>query len=237
MKFSKIILSIYFIILLTVSCSKNSTEPEIIGEPDQFMVINIEPINLESFENEEIIIRSALSISGKVVADTLPSIEFVTVNDTTYMVESGLEIGEKTFSIIFDKEVSSISNIDIEVKTSIGTMYGSIAKPDSISNISFNPALPIQSNQKLTVMWEKSNPQYYHYMLFSRYNYFDEITKTNKIELPAIQFSSNGTYQLVIYGVNGPVPQEGAEGNMKGDGVGFLYFRNDYQYFYITVGD
>jgi hypothetical protein len=237
MNYSKIIISIYLIMLFAVRCSKNSTEPEIIGEPEQFMVINIQPINLQSIENGETTINSALRIDGKVVADTLPSIESVTVNESPFMVESGFEFGEKTFTIIYDKEVSSIENINIEVKTSIGIMFGSVANPDTITNISFDPALPMQSNQKLTVTWDKGKVQYYRYLLFSRRNYFQEITTTNKIEIPATQFRSDGMYQLAVYGVNGPVPKEGTKGNMSGDGVGFLYFINNYQYFDIIVGD
>jgi hypothetical protein len=235
--YSKILILICLVILLTADCSKNSTEPEMIGVPGQFIVISIQPVNLPNAENGEIIIQSALKIDGRAVADTLPSIESVTVNGIPFAVESGFEFGEKTFTIIYNNDVSSIENIDIEVRTSAGTLSGSVASPDTISNISFNPTLPIQSNQKLTIIWDKGNAQYYRYSLYSRRNYFEEITTANKIEIPATQFRSDGTYQLAICGVNGPVPQEGAKGNMSGDGVGFLYFINSYQYFDITVGD
>ena len=237
MNVSKTMIPICFLMLFAVSCSKNSTEPEIIGEPDQLVLINIQPINLQSIENGKATIRSVLSIDGSVVADTLPSIESVTVNDSTFLIESDFALGAITFSMIYDEEVSSIENIDIEVKTSIGTLSGSIANPDTISNIAFNPALPIQPNQQLTVTWDKGNVQYYRFTLFSRRSYLNEIVTTNKITIPASQFQSNGTYQLAICGVNGPVPQEGAEGNMGGVGAGFLYFTNNYQYFDITVDD
>ena len=235
MKHPKTFISVCLILLFTAGCSKNSTEPEINGEPGQFMVINIQPVNLQNIENGETTGRSALRIEGKIVADTLPSIESVTVNNATFTVESDFELGEKTFTILYEKDVSSIATVDIEVQTSAGTLSGSVSNPDTVSNIRFDPELPIRSNQKLTVKWDNGNVQYYHYLLFSRRNYSEEITATNKIEIPGTQFRSEGTVQLAICGVNGPLPQEGAKGNMTGEGVGFLYYMNHYQYFNITV--
>ena len=59
----------------------------------------------------------------------------------------------------------------------------------------------------------------------SQYEHYEEMTINNSYTFPDSIFSYNGEIEsITVQPINGPIPQEGSEGNMSGDGSGFLYY-------------
>ena len=85
-----------------------------------------------------------------------------------------------------------------------------------------------------TISWAGSNADFYNVSFEYDYKdgndnwqfeYFDEMTSDNSFTFPESTFSYNGEINYIrVQPINGTIPQEGAEGNMSGDGSGFLYY-------------
>ena len=129
---------------------------------------------------------------------------------------------------------SNFTPLDVEVKTSQGKINGTISLPDTIMTLGLSETSNLPLSTPFTISWAGSNADFY-YVSFDyeykdendnwQYEYFDEMTSDNSFTFPGSIFSYNGEIEYIsIQPINGSVPQEGAEGNMSGDGSGFLYY-------------
>ena len=143
---------------------------------------------------------------------------------------------------------SNLNPLDVEVKTSLGTVNGTVSLPDTITALTLSEYDTLQLGESFTISWSGSNADFYAVSFEYEwrdangnwhYEYLDEFVTGNSITYAGSIFSHNGEIDYIrVQPMNGPLPEEGIAGNMSGDGSGFLYYMVDgvYEYSEITVG-
>lgn len=214
---------IYNLFLISVglnlffNCSEKSVNPEMVDAPPQFVVLNV------SLQEDSLGNISGY-LEGELTADTIPTIEYIKINDSTYQCQPVVNLGYVTFSLKIGE--GSISDIDVEVKTSIGSVQGSISAPDNITEVALVPDTDLVVNQSAKIQWKKSKADYYRYIIDTpgRNDNYGILT-TNEISMNQF-IRTEGAYQFFISAINGPLAEENATANMHGEGFGFLYFES-----------
>ena len=182
---------------------------------------------------------------GLVLSDPLPGFTHIKLNETVF---SGDDYSEISYGYTYfgnnDSTIMITSNftpLDVEVKTSQGTLNGIISLPDTIMTLGLSETGNLPLSAPFTISWAGSNADFY-YVAFDydykdendnwQYEYFEEMTSGNSFTFPGSIFSHNGEINWIrVQPINGTIPQEGAEGNMSGDGSGFLYYwANTFRY-------
>ena len=144
---------------------------------------------------------------------------------------------------------SNFTPLSVEVKTSLGTLNGSINLPDSIESLTLSEYSTLNLGQPFTITWTGSNANFYS--VYCDYRWKDnngnwqsadlnDFVSGNSITYPGSVFIHNGEISYIrVQPMNGPMPGVGAKGNMSGDGSGFLYYnveRTRYEGENIVVG-
>jgi len=132
---------------------------------------------------------------------------------------------------------SDLNPLNIEVKTSLGTISGSINFPDEIESITLSQSDTLEIGEPLTISWTGSNANFYNVSYSYRWKdkngklgttYFNEFTSDILMTLPGSLFDNDGEIIfLYVIPQNGPSPTDNEIGNMSGDGSGFLYYSID----------
>lgn len=152
------------------------------------------------------------------------------------------------YSPIYEDSLNKqIDKLKITIKTELGELKGTIEKPDTVSNVTIPKS--IQYGDDIEVSWS-GNADYYNIYYVFRYidengrskYYSDVFTYLTKKSLTISNdiFNYDGIIDyLQISPVNGPIPKNNSNGNMSGDGGGFIYYTT-YDYILnnpIIVGD
>jgi len=190
-------------------------------------------VDLEEWVDGEVVL-----VEGVLLADPMPDFEYLEVEGERFEGEEYVDyylgymaFGE--FGYANHPVVSSYDELlDFEIKTSIGKLSGSIAEPDTITTVSVNDTL-LAIGEDLVVSWQGSNADFYEvYFTFTwededgrHWDYHDTLLTSNSVTYDGSNFQENGVIESIrIYPMNGPLAEAGADGNMSGDGGGFLYF-------------
>ncbi len=225
---------------LLYNCSDNSN-PTIISEHHQYVIINAghhysyyDPITNEPvYENNTL-------INGRIEGNPIPDLEHVKIGDNTYLPEQIMDVlpGYLSFGY-YPKRIRIFENYDslnIEIQTSQGKLVGKINLPYTIENITFSEEDTLELNSPFTISWDLNKADFFYVKI--RYQWFDslqtnhfeeyqEYVYENYITFPDTFFTHKGKINyLIVRPINGPLPQINSEGNMTGDGVGFLYYQN-----------
>lgn len=229
MKKSLIILTIFTIFML-LGCEESSTESE---SESQIMFVYAYHSNSywDNETDEEVEIENTQAW-GVVFADPIPSFDY-------------LKLGNEISNwheyypgyIAFGEDLRITNNfhpINVEVKTSAGTVKGNISLQDTIDSINLSTYESLDLGESFTISWTGSNADFY--LVYCDYEWkdnngtwhytdLDTFVTGNSVTYPGTIFIHNGEIDYIrVYPYNGPLPKEGAIGNMTGDGSGFLYY-------------
>ena len=228
--------------MLIVGCD-NATE----SDTQQIILVYAQHDNSYYDDNDnwkEVYIENTQAY-GLIISDPLPGFTHLKLNETVF---SGDDYSEIYFGYTYfgDNDstamiTSNFTPLDVEVKTSQGMMNGTISLPDTIMTLGLSETSNLPLSTPFTISWAGSNADFY-YVSFDydykdendnwQYEYFNEMTSDNSFTFPDSIFSYNGEIDYIrVQPINGNIPQEGAEGNMSGDGSGFLYYwANTFRY-------
>lgn len=178
---------------------------------------------------------------GVVFADPIPSFEYYKMGDSTYSGEEYFNYypGYISFGDFNDnvdvRLTSNFNPLNIEVKTSLGKLSGSIVLPDTIVSLTLSEYDTLELGNSFTISWSGSNANFY--TVYCRYTWIDndgnwyyeylnDFVSGTSITYPGSIFSHNGEIEYIgVQPMNGPIPVAGSEGNMSGEGSGFLYYQ------------
>ncbi len=130
----------------------------------------------------------------------------------------------------------NLDPLNVIIKTSIGEIEGSVSMPDTVKSFSVDAADQIPTGTPVTVSWSGSNADYYELRYIYEYMkdeqsideiYIDTIVTSSNFTIEGSEFAKDGRiFSFRVRPINGPIPEEGAKHNMKGDGFGYLIFEN-----------
>ena len=224
---------IFIAVLLIVGCD-NATE----SDTQQIMFVYAEHDNFYYDDNWDSVYIENTEAWGVILSDTLPEFTHLKLNETVFSGDDYSEI-YPGYIIFGDNDstamiTSNFTPLDVEVKTSQGKMNGTISLPDTIMTLGLSETSNLPLSSPFTISWAGSNADFYAVSISYgykdendnwQYEYFDEMTSDNSFTFPGSIFSYNGEIDYItVYPINGTIPKEGAEGNMSGDGSGFLYY-------------
>ena len=191
---------------------------------------------------------------GVIFANPIPGFEYIKLGDISFSGSQYYKYypGYLMFGMVDGGEeiviTSNLNPLNTELKTSLGTLNGTISLPDSVENLTLNVVDTLPLNQPLTISWNNGSADFYEIFFDYSWNdsmiydyvYVDTFITDNSITFPGSLFSHNGNiYFISVTSINGPPPGAGVEGNMTGDGSGFLYYINSSESAYfndIVVG-
>lgn len=213
------------------------------GDASQIMFVYAEHDNYFWDENDDKVFLENTSVGGVVFGDPMPEFVHLKLNETFFSGDNYSEIypGYISFGNFDNDEqtmiTSNFSPLDVEVKTTIGTVNGTISLPDTITILTLSEYDTLQLGESFTVTWSGSNADFYSvYCDYEwrdengnwHYEGLDDFVTGNTITYPGSIFTHNGEiYYIRVQPMNGPLPEEGTAGNMSGDGRGFLYYMVD----------
>lgn len=218
-------------VFMLVSCEKNSTESESVSQI--ILVWAYHDYDYWDYETDERVYIENTEAWGVVFADPLPGFDYLKLSNK---ISNSHEYW--TGYIGFGEDARITSNFDpleVEVKTSFGKVNGTISLPDTITDLSLSEYDTLQLGESFTISWSGNADFYSIYCEYEwiddnddwQYTDLDTIISGNSIIFPGIIFTHNGEISYIrVYQENGPLPKEGAVGNMAGDGSGFLYYEN-----------
>ena len=173
-------------------------------------------------------------LNGVVFADPLPTLQSVELNDEEFSdpglwgyQEGYIYFGQGDYPIAV---WSGFDPIDVAVRTSAGTVTGTVSLPDEITSLEFSESEALELGEALTVSWPGQEADFWYFELYYEYGdweyeYFETIVSGNSVTIDGSFFSYDGIIWAVwIQPTNGPMPQPGATGNMSGYGSGYLYY-------------
>ena len=229
-------------IVLIVGCQGVLVEPD--TQQMMFIYANYANSYHDGYINETVYEENTV-VGGIIVSDPIVEFTHLKVNETVFSGDdySSIQYGYTSFGRYdsTSRITSNFTPLDVEVKTSQGKMNGTISLPDTIMTLGLSDTSNLPLSTPFTISWAGSNADFYNVSInyeykdendSLQYEYFQEMTSDNSFTFSGSIFSYNGEIEYIsIQPINGSVPQEGAEGNMSGDGSGFLYYwANTYNY-------
>lgn len=194
-------------------------------------------------ETDEEVYQENTTAGGVVFGDPLPAFVHLKLGETVFSGESSSTTypGYVGFGNFENDEnamiTSNFTPLAVEVKTSLGTVNGTVSLPDTITALTLSEYDTLQLGESFTITWSGSNADFYS--VDCDYEWVDEngnwhwedlreFVAGNSITYAGSIFSHNGEIDYIrVQPMNGPLPEEGAVGNMSGDGNGFLYYIAD----------
>jgi len=188
-------------------------------------------------------------VYGEVHADPMPTQLSVTVNDDEFSGPSywSYQQGYIYFGSWEDAIViySGFDPLEVAVRTSAGTIAGTVSLPDEITHLELSEAETLELGESLTVSWPVQDADFYYFGLDYEwgdweYAYVETVISGNSVTIDGSFFHSDGIiWSIWVQPTSGPMPRPGAIGNMSGYGSGYLYY-SSYGYWMgdeIQVGD
>lgn len=177
-----------------------------------------------------------LWVMGLLLADPLPSYDYFKAgNSYLYTHDFGpgyVFFGNDDYNLLPSAATDPLS---VEVKTSLGTLSGNLARPDSIQSITLSEYDTLALGQPFTVSWTGGSNADYIYVHVD-YDWIDEqdewhsvdpdtFVTGNSVTFPGSIFSYNGEIDYIyVTTLNGPAVEPGARGNMTGSGSGYFHY-------------
>lgn len=227
------------------SCS-NSTDTDKIVSQVLFFYAEHHDSYWDDQTDEEIQVENTTG-GGVVFADPVPTFDYYKMGSATYSGEEYFNYypGYLSFGHFNDdtdvRLTSNFSPLNIEVKTSSGKLNGSITLPNVIESLTLSEYDTLELGQPFTISWSGSNADFYS--VYCDYEWIDNNGNWHEADLndfvvgtsityPGSIFVHNGDIDYIrIQPMNGPFPGAGSEGNMAGEGSGFLYYMTEREYY------
>lgn len=196
------------------------------------------------------------SVRGYLIANPLPKVLDVQVNDTSVFNEYKYFPGQ----IIFSGYSPSSEEDDplirytgprhtVVAKTTFGEVRGEVDRPEGIPVIQVSETESLKLGEELTITWTKSKADFYYVMIFYPNvvnpgdflfpNVVDTVVSEQTVTLPKNFFPYDGYISnITVTPINGPDGKVGSKGNLNGVGSGYLYYSgyNGYLGLRLTVG-
>ena len=233
-------------IILIVGCDKLlEVEDEANDSTSQIMFVYAQHDNSYNDNNYNSVYIENTEVFGVIFSDPLVEFTYLKLNETVFsgddysIIYPGYTIfGENDSTAMI---TSNFTPLDVEVKTSQGMMNGTISLPDTIMTLGLSETSNLPLSTPFTISWAGSNADFYDVSIDYGYKdenenwqneHFNEMTTDYSFTFPGSIFSYNGEINYItVQPINGTIPKEGAEGNMSGDGSGFLYYwANTFRY-------
>lgn len=176
-------------------------------------------------------------VNGVVLADALPTLHSVVLNDEEFSGSSYwsyfpgyISFGAWDHPIVI---YSGFDQIDVAVHMSVGTAAGTVSLPDEITDLEFSESESLDLYEALTVSWPEQDADFYYFSLdyeWGDFEYADVETfvSGNSVTIDGSFFSHDGIiWSVWVQPNNGPLPRLGATGNMSGYGSGYLYYSSE----------
>ena len=135
----------------------------------------------------------------------------------------------------FEKPITD--SLHIILKSSTGKLEGYINIPDTLETIIVDVPDQIPVGTSITVSWNESKADFYQVRYIYNFNtsdqsHYEEIGDTivtgNSVLFEGSRFSYDGIIAgFEVTPVSGPIPFSEIKTNMKGDGYGYLFLRNE----------
>ena len=219
------------------------------GDASQIMFVYAEHDNYYwDEETDEQVFQENTTGWGVIFGDPLPEFTHLKLGESIFSGDVYSEIYPGYIGIGFGENdqaqamiTSNFTPLTVEVKTSLGTVNGTVSLPDTITTLTLSEYDTLQIGESFTVSWTGSNAEFYS--VYCDYEWVDEngnwhwedlkeFVTGNSITYAGSIFSHNGEIDYIrVQPMNGPLPEEGAVGNMSGDGSGFLYYMADRIYY------
>ena len=187
---------------------------------------------------------SYTDVEGLVTSNSMRTLEldYIKLEDTKYInyIHQGNYLSFSDFRIYSPPET-----INIEAKTSQGTLTGQTTLPQSPNNITTNISDTIGLNDSLQISWAEGQAEDYNIIagyyytidkdtaegIMTKNTTIDTVVHSNSITLSSDKFQYNGIlYDLNIKSINTPGEKEGEQGFMEivaGKGEGYIYYLSD----------
>lgn len=208
------------------------------GDDSQFMFVYANHNNYywdDNYENR--IYVDNTSASCIIHGNPFPDFTYFKLGETKFSGDDYLDIYPGYLSINgYENDLRITSNLnplDVEVKTSFGTVIGNISLPDTITTLGLSETSNLPLGSPITVSWSGSNADFYSVTINYEWSqndnyhseYLDKFVSGNSVTYDGTIFSYNGVIDYIrVQPMNGPIPEKGSESNMSGDGSGFLYY-------------
>ena len=240
------------IILVLLSCEGNKTITE--AENNKLFAeifVSLKNSYYDSDSKKTLNIAN-LDFKGELIGENITAIDYIMVGNDTVPYEDSYSYPRDNWGVInFNRPTGVFIDASFPkrfmVKTKIGSIEGTIIIPDSVKNLSYNKKDSLHIGDSLIVSFEAGDADYFklNYALFYNLSYNpvankfgSTITREPRVVIDESMTSIEGVLQISsITAYKGPFPEEGASGNMTGDGSGFLYVlrkQNIYDYFQIV---
>lgn len=224
-------------LLALLGCEKKNNNPVSSNGADSesqiFLVVAEYQHNY--WDNDRRAYVPSTEVAGIILGDPMPDLDYCKVGDSTFTDH------QRYLSYIYFEYdppaiMGKIDPLTFEGKTSLGVVNGSISLPDTITSVSLSSNQRILIGQPLTISWSGSNADFY--LVDGYYRWTDVNRNTHYVELDTFVVGNSVTYDAATFTnagyirinqvtpMSGPIPRAGTEGNLAGEGKGFLYYSN-----------
>ncbi len=240
------------IILTFIGCSDSNSIIEV--ETNKiFAKVFVEVKNTYyNIDSGKVVVKPNLDFRGELIGENITTIEYILIGTDTVAYGDSYSIDRNNWGVInFNTPTGTFIEPSFPkrflIKTTIGSIEGTIVMPDSVKNIEYDKQDSLNVGESLLVNFTSEEGDYFklNYALFYElstspvtFNEFGEkISRENSVLIDSTVTFRNGTLQISSIEIfKGPFPEDGSVGNMTGDGMGYLYtIRKQYIYDYFKV--
>lgn len=182
-------------------------------------------------------------VGGDISGSQIPEIDSLKIADIIYTGSEYLNYnqGDVHFSLgtrIWSDSIPAphFDPLSIKIFTDNGELCGSITVPDTIESLTISAPDTVSTGTALTIFWTGSDADYYivayyHNWMPDEWTWLgysrDTVVTTESVTFDSTYFIYNGDISYIeVIPFNGPFPEAGVEGNMDGDGHGYLFCEN-----------
>jgi len=247
---SKIIyLLLSAILLFYFNCEKSSVRSDgIISDQVAIVLVYYNSSYLYNEQTVQKNLEPTTHVWGTLIADSTTTIEYFKAGGCVFDDKSyfNYDDGVIYFGTLHTPLMGNVDPLEVEVKTSQGTLSGSVTIPDTIDTAYVSHSDTLRVNEPLTVYWDDTGADFFAIDIscsFTNSNSDDERVSAIAYNSP---FTFSGTsfanYRKINYffisSFNGSYPLIASDstyiggGNMNGTGKGFLFNNNSSAYFY-----
>lgn len=171
-----------------------------------------------------------LYFSGTLITNPIANLKYILVDNDTiypYIPTNITNDGIITFHNSPEDQTFDLNYRFFTLVSTSGYLTGLLNFPDSISSVRYNFEDSMKVSDKLIISFN-SNADYYVFNIIIstntiRYKEMQLVTRQNFLEIDSTLFKdAGGIFIHYATAVNGPYPESGSNGNMFGDGTGFL---------------
>ncbi len=227
MKQKILFLTVGILIFTFYSCDSEVTRVE-----DTKMMANIDVMLIDSYHDSTLTDQiQLLSFWGTLITNPISSLKYVLIDSDTVEVSQQPDLNNRgiiSFRSPFNSKILNINPRTFKLITDLGYLEGLLSFPDSISSVQFNYTDTLRISDTLKIIFNGNGDYYIAGISMSwgseYYKSIRLVSKERQFIIDSTFFENEGRLYIdYIYSYRGPYPEVGSNGNMYGDGKGFLY--------------